>query len=296
MKNICGGYGIMNFNKYTFSGDKILSISEFNAGDTGPFKSKEEAVGKTQENLKKLEYLQDKLYAESKEAILIIFQAMDTAGKDGAIKHVMSGVNPQGIDVHSFKQPSAEELSHDYLWRVTKAMPQKGKITIFNRSYYEDVLVARVHKLYKNQNLPERCVTGDIIERRYAQINNLEKYLWENGIRIVKFFLNISKEEQKKRIIKRIDDKTKNWKFSESDIKERKCWDEYQRAYEDAINNTSTKHAPWHVIPSDKKWFSRFLISEVIADALEHINPQYPKLPEEKEEILKECRKQPMSE
>lgn len=296
MKNICGGYGIMNFNKYTFSGDKILSISEFNAGDTGPFKSKEEAVGKTQENLKKLEYLQDKLYAESKEAILIIFQAMDTAGKDGAIKHVMSGVNPQGIDVHSFKQPSAEELSHDYLWRVTKAMPQKGKITIFNRSYYEDVLVARVHKLYKNQNLPERCVTGDIIERRYAQINNLEKYLWENGIRIVKFFLNISKEEQKKRIIKRIDDKTKNWKFSESDIKERKCWDEYQRAYEDAINNTSTKHAPWHVIPSDKKWFSRFLISEVIADALEHINPQYPKLPEEKEEILKECRKQLMSE
>jgi PPK2 family polyphosphate:nucleotide phosphotransferase len=235
---------------------------------------------------------QDRFYAGGNESLLIIFQAMDAGGKDGAIKHVMSGMNPQGIDVTNFKQPSAEELAHDYLWRAVKALPRKGKIGIFNRSYYEDVLVSNVHELYKSQNLPPRCKTKDVIKQRYEQIVNFEKYLWENGVRVVKFFLCISKEEQKKRFLSRIDDSAKNWKFSESDLKERGYWDEYMKAYQDAINFTAKEHAAWYVIPSDKKWLARFLISETILKIFEEIDPQYPEFPNEKKDklfVYKEC-------
>jgi PPK2 family polyphosphate:nucleotide phosphotransferase len=235
--------------------------------------------------------LQDKLYAQDKFAILLIFQAMDAAGKDGMIKHVMSGLNPQGTQVFSFKQPSTEELDHTYLWRINKALPEKGRIGIFNRSHYEEVLVVRVHSLILNQKLPEQFVNDKIWDMRYEQINNFEKYLYENGTIILKFFLHISKDEQKKRFLKRIDDASKNWKFSAADLKEREFWDKYQKCYTEAISATSKKHSPWFIIPSDKKWFSRLAVSDIIISAMEKINLQYPKLSGEQLENLKNARK-----
>ncbi len=269
----------MNLRDYRYDGDGKYSHKKFDTRDTGGIKDRTTGEKMMAENLARIEALQDRLYADGREGILIIFQAMDAAGKDGAVKHVMGGVNPQGIDVFSFKVPSSEEASHDFLWRATKCLPARGKIAIFNRSYYEDVLIARVHKLYEHQNLPKRCKDGNIIERRYAQIRHFEQYLHENGIRVIKFFLNISKDEQKRRFLSRIEDKSKNWKFSEGDIKERAFWEEYQDAYELAINATAGKHAPWYVIPADKKWFARLLISEALLDLMEDINPHYPQLP-----------------
>jgi PPK2 family polyphosphate:nucleotide phosphotransferase len=225
----------MNLKKYRFKGEKKFDSKGFDTSDTGELSSKEEALGLIEKNLKQMEAYQDKLYAERKNGVLILFQAMDAAGKDGAVKHIFSGLNPQGVDVYSFKQPSAEELMHDYLWRAHKVMPQKGKIAIFNRSYYEDVLIAKVHKLYLTQNLPNRCKDDDVIEKRYGQIRNFEEYLWENGITVLKFFLHISNGEQKKQFLERIEDKSKNWKFSKSDMLEREYWDDYQDAYEKAI-------------------------------------------------------------
>lgn len=286
----------MKFAPYLFDGSRKFHIDEFPTRETGKFKNKAEAVEQIAENLNILSQLQNKLYAENKEAVLIIFQAMDAAGKDGAIKHVMSGINPQGVVVHNFKQPSAEELDHDYLWRCVRALPERGNIGIFNRSYYEDVLVGKVHKLYLSQSLPDRCKTDDIFEKRYRQIRDFETYLWENGIRVVKFFLALSKEEQKKRFLDRIDDKSKNWKFSEADIRERAYWDDYQKAYEQAINATARKHAPWYVIPADKKWYSRLLISEIIVDVLRSIDPEYPTLPKGKDELLQVCKQQLLEE
>lgn len=281
----------MDLERFIFDGTRRFEPKKFDSAYTCDYSSKEEASQKMLANLKQLTELQDRLYAENKEALLIIFQAMDAAGKDGTIKHVMSGMNPQGIDVWNFKQPSAEELDHDYLWRCMKRLPERGKICIFNRSYYEDVLVGRVHELYKNQNLPQRCLYGNIMKRRYRQIRDFEKYLWENGIRVVKFFLDISKEEQKKRFLSRIDNPSKNWKFSESDIRERAHWDEYQRAYRDAINATATPESPWIVVPADKKWFARLVVSQSLVKTLETIDPQYPMLPSETQEMLAECRK-----
>ncbi len=286
----------MEIKKYCFNGKKEFCQDRFDPSDTADYTCKVEAGHKLKQNLLRLAALQDRLYAEGKEGVLIIFQAMDAAGKDGAIKHVMSGVNPQGIDVYNFKQPSKEELAHDYLWRCAKRLPERGKLCIFNRSYYEDVLVGRVHKLYLNYNLPNRCKGDDVIEQRYRQIANFEEYLWENGVRVVKFYLAISKEEQKKRFLKRIDDKAKNWKFSASDLEERQYWEEYQQAYEDAINATSSKHAPWYVVPSNKKWFSRLLISEVLIHTLREINPQYPSLPAESSKLLLRCRQALLAE
>ncbi len=286
----------MEIKRYQFDGTKDYDRIRFDPSDTGDYTCKVEAANKLKQNLQKLRELQDRLYAEGKEGVLIIFQAMDAAGKDGAVKHVMSGVNPQGIDVFSFKQPCAEELAHDYLWRCVPKLPARGKLCIFNRSYYEDVLIGRVHKLYERYNLPDRCKGDGVIEQRYRQIVNFEEYLWENGIRTVKFYLDISKEEQKERFLKRIDDKSKNWKFSQADVNERQYWDEYQRAYEDAINATATKHAPWYVVPSNKKWYARLVVSEVLIRVLRDINPQYPTLPPESGEMLLRCRQELLNE
>lgn len=280
----------MKLDDYRYDGSKKFKVADFDTKAKHLTIDKEMILETGQLNLKKLEMMQDRFYAERKEAILIILQAMDAGGKDGAIKHVMGGVNPQGVEVVNFKTPSEEELAHDYLWRCINRLPERGKIGIFNRSYYEDVLIAKVHELYKKQNLPERCKTSEIFNERYEQIVNFEKYLWQNGIRIVKFFFNISKGEQKKRFMKRIEEKTKNWKLSEADLAERQYWDDYMKAYESAINNTGTPYAPWYVVPADKKWFARFFVSEIIAEVLDDIDPQYPIVKKDQEKMLEKCR------
>jgi PPK2 family polyphosphate:nucleotide phosphotransferase len=227
--------------------------------------------------------LQDRLYAQDRWAVLLMFQAMDAAGKDGAIKHVMSGVNPQGCQVFSFKSPTTEELNHDYLWRCLKRLPERGRIGIFNRSYYEETLVARVHpEILANQRLPPALVTKDIWKERFQDIRGFERYLARNGVVILKFFLHISKEEQKKRFLERIEEPEKNWKFSESDVKEREHWDDYMEAYEDMIRNTATKAAPWYVVPADNKWFARIVVAAAVVDALDSLDLNYPKADDRK--------------
>lgn len=263
-----------------------FKLSDIKTNDTGKLKSKEEAEKQLTENIERMVELQSKLYAQDKYATLIIFQAMDTAGKDGAIKHVMAGLNPQATQVHSFKQPSVEELNHDYLWRANKSLPERGHIGIFNRSYYEEVLVVKVHNLIDTQKIPPKFITQDIWKNRFRQIRDFENYLDENGIITIKVFLHISKETQKERLLERIEDKSKNWKFSEADIKEREYWDQYQQCYQEAMVETSTKHAPWYVIPSDKKWFSRLVISEVIVQTLADLKLEYPILPKEQLNVL----------
>ena len=223
--------------------------------------------------------LQDKLYAQDRWAVLLIFQAMDAAGKDGAIKHVMSGVNPQGCQVYSFKAPSAEDLDHDYLWRCMKCLPERGRIGIFNRSYYEETLVVRVHpEFLEKQKLPPELVTKDIWKERFEDIRSFERYLTRNGVVIRKFFLHVSKKEQKKRFLERLENPEKNWKFSANDVKERGFWDDYMEAYEDMIRNTATKEAPWYVVPADNKWFTRVVVAAAVIDALDSLDLQYPKV------------------
>ena len=227
--------------------------------------------------------LQDKLYAQDRWAVLLMFQAMDAAGKDGAIKHVMSGVNPQGCQVFSFKSPTSEELNHDYLWRCLKCLPERGRIGIFNRSYYEETLVVRVHpEILENQRLPPALVTKDIWKERFQDIRGFERYLARNGVAILKFFLHVSKEEQKKRFLERIEEPEKNWKFSRSDVKEREHWDDYMEAYEDMIRNTATKAAPWYVVPADNKWFARIVVAAAVVDALDSLDLNYPKADDRK--------------
>ena len=255
---------------------------------------KQSYVEKTEQNILKIAELQDKLYAEGKEGVIIVLQAMDAAGKDGTIKHVMSGVNPQGVHVISFKQPTSKELEHDYLWRVNQALPRRGEIAIFNRSHYEDVLVTQIHGMEKNYNMAERCLkegSKKFYEKRYQQICNYEDYLYENSYRMVKIFLNVSKEEQKKRFLDRINDESKNWKFSAGDLDERKLWDKYHELYEEIIEKTGTKNSPWYIVPADQKWYARYVVSEVVIKVLEDCNPKYPKLPEEERDKLSECRK-----
>ena len=237
--------------------------------------------------------MQDVLYAQDRWSLLVIFQAMDAAGKDGAIKHVMSGVNPQGCQVSSFKAPSPEDLDHDFLWRCQKHLPERGRIGIFNRSYYEEVLVVRVHEnILKSQKLPDELVTKDIWEKRFKDIRNFEKYLTRNGTLIIKIFLNVSKDEQKKRFIERVDDPDKNWKFSAADARERGYWKDYMIAYEEMIQNTSTEDAPWYVIPADNKSYARIAVASAIIEALDHMNLEYPKVSEEKIAELQEIKKQ----
>ncbi|MDG4562141.1 MAG: polyphosphate kinase 2 family protein [Candidatus Competibacter sp.] len=272
-------------------GHKISLRKDYDPEFTAGFKDKKDARKKLEQNIAELAEYQDILYAQDTYALLLIFQAMDAAGKDGAIKHVMSGVNPQGCQVYSFKSPSAEELDHDYLWRTNKMMPERGRIGIFNRSYYEEVLVVRVHpELLDHQKIPP-AARENIWKRRYDQINNMEKYLSENGVVILKFFLNVSKEEQKKRFLERIDRPEKNWKFSTADAKERAFWDDYQNAYEDCLNRTSTEWAPWFVVPADNKWFTRLTVSEIIVRTLKRLNLRYPEVSEERRQELLEIRK-----
>lgn len=272
-------------------GDKISLQKDFDPGFTANFKDKKDARKKLAQNIAELAKYQDVLYAQDTYALLLIFQAMDAAGKDGAIKHVMSGINPQGCQVYSFKSPSAEELDHDYLWRTNKVIPERGRIGIFNRSYYEEVLVLRVHpELLDHQKIPSEA-RKDIWEHRYQQINNMEQYLVENGIVVLKFFLNVSKEEQKNRFLERIDRPEKNWKFSTADAKERAFWDDYQKAYEDCLNHTSTEWAPWFVVPADHKWFTRLTVSEIIVRTLKRLNLRYPEVSATRHQELLEIRR-----
>ena len=277
----------MDISNYRIEPDSDFKLSDIKTDQTGKFESKNETEKRLAENVEKMDKLQSKLYAQDKYALLIIFQGMDTAGKDGAIKHVMSGLNPQATNVHSFKQPSAEELNHEYLWRAAKNLPERGLIGIFNRSYYEEVLVVRVHDLVKNEQIPEVLITKDIWKDRFRQIRDFEQYLYENGIITIKFFLHISKEEQKNRLLERIEDKAKNWKFEAGDINERHYWEQYQLNYQDAIEATSTKQVPWYVIPSDKKWFARLIVSEVIVKTMESLKLEYPIISKKQKVILK---------
>ncbi len=283
----------MKIEKFVVPQGKKLNLKKHETDFTGNYTDKENAIDDLRKNIERLSELQDVLYAENKHAILIIFQAMDAAGKDSAIKHVMSGLNPQGTEVYSFKQPSSDELDHDYLWRSMRVLPSRGRIGIFNRSYYEEVLIVRVHpEILRFQQLPDRMRDDkNIWKKRYEQIRNFEEYLAENGVHVLKFFLNVSKEEQKKRFLKRINTPEKNWKFSATDAKERAFWDDYMQAYEDAIEATSTKNAPWHIVPADNKWFTRVVVSEIIAQKLESLDMQYPVLNEEHLKQLAEAKK-----
>lgn len=286
----------MKVDKYLAKpGDKI-NLSKISTDNTQNLKDKSEAATQLEKNIEKMRELQNRLYASDKYSMLLIFQAMDAAGKDSTIKHVMSGLNPQGTQVFSFKKPSEEELDHGYLWRINKALPERGRIGIFNRSHYEEVLVVRVHDLIKYQKLPDEVKTNDIWQRRYEQINNFEKYLYENGTIILKFFLHVSKEEQKQRFLERIEDKSKNWKFAEADLKERGFWSEYQKCYQEAISETSMEHAPWYIIPADKKWFMRLLVSEIIVKKLESLNLEYPELGKEQLDSLDKCKQMLLNE
>lgn len=272
----------MKTEKFLAVEGKKVDLKKHETDFTDGFTDKKEAARDLEKNVAALAELQDKLYAQNVHSLLIIFQAMDAAGKDSAIKHVMSGVNPQGCQVTAFKAPSAEELDHDYLWRHQKALPERGRIGIFNRSHYEEVIVVRVHAgILQGQQLPDAIKNDkDIWKKRYEHIRDWENHLAENGTHVIKFFLNVSKDEQKKRFLERINEPEKNWKFSGSDAKERAVWDDYMKAYEDAISATSTKQSPWYIIPADKKWFTRLAVSEIIVKRLEAMGLAYPTVTE----------------
>lgn len=287
---------MFDLENYCYDGSKKLNLSKVKTDSDGREKKKQDFIAKTEKNLMEINELQEKLYAESKEAVIIVLQALDAAGKDSTIKHVMASVNPQGIDVFSFKAPSADESAHDFLWRYHKCVPARGKMGIFNRSYYEEVLVVKVHELFKKYKMADRIIKDDYIEHKYKDIVAFEKYLHGNGYRIVKLFLNVSKKEQKKRFLERIDLKEKNWKLSPTDVVERGAWDKYHEAFECAINSTSSKNCPWYVLPADQKWFTRYLVSEILVRTLRDINPQFPKVSKEQVAALEESKKKLESE
>jgi len=269
---------------FRVTGEKFR-LKHFDAGDTLDLTSEDKPRAKEAlaMGIDVLAELQDMLYAQDNWAVLLIFQAMDAAGKDGAIKHVMSGINPQGCQVFSFKAPTSEDLDHDYLWRCIKCLPERGRIGIFNRSYYEETLVVRVHREFlEHQKLPHELITKDIWKDRFQDIRSFERYLTRNGVIIRKFFLNVSNKEQKKRFLERIEEPEKNWKFSANDAKERGYWDDYMAAYEDMIRNTATKEAPWYVVPADNKWFTRVVVAAAVIDALDSLNLKYPKVSDSK--------------
>ena len=271
---------------------KKISLKDYDADWTGSIKDKKEAAVLLEDGVKELAKQQDRLYAQDTYSLLMVFQAMDAAGKDGTIRHVMSGINPQGCQVYSFKAPSAEERDHDYLWRSMKALPERGRIGIHNRSYYEEVLVARVHpEILASQQLPDDCKGNNVWKSRFEQINNFERYLHDNGTRILKFYLNVSKKEQKKRFLERIDQQEKNWKFSVNDAKERSFWKDYMNAYEDVFTHTSTKYAPWYIIPADNKWFMRLAVAAITYRTLDKLDLKYPTLTPEKKQGLVEAKK-----
>ena len=275
---------------FRFDGSGKFHLKSHKTNEKGGL-DKDKAEKILEANRKRLSDFQEKLYAQDRWSLLLIFQGMDAAGKDGAIKHVMSGINPQGCDVYGFKAPTNDELEHDFLWREHKVVPSRGKIGIFNRSYYEEVLVVRVHpQLLKAEKLPDELVTKHIWEDRYEDINAFERFLTRNGVVIRKFFLYISKEEQKKRFLERLEDSKKNWKFSMDDIKERKFWDDYHEAYEEVVQNTATKRAPWYVIPADNKWYARLVVASAIVEALDGLDLAFPDVDKEKKKELEAIR------
>jgi PPK2 family polyphosphate:nucleotide phosphotransferase len=280
---------------YRVDRGKQFQLRNFDPGDTAGLSEeiKGEAGQLLQHSTQQLAELQDMLFAQDRWALLLIFQAMDAAGKDSTIKHVMSGVNPQGCQVFSFKAPSAEELAHGYLWRTSNCVPGRGKIGIFNRSYYEEVLVVRVHpELLEAQRLPPACISGKIWQERFEDISAFERYATRNGIAIRKFFLNVSKAEQKRRFLSRLDEPEKNWKFSAADVRERRFWNDYMRNYEEMIRETSSKHAPWIVVPADHKWFARLVVSSVIVHALAEMELSYPQVSDDKRRALAAARRE----
>jgi PPK2 family polyphosphate:nucleotide phosphotransferase len=289
----------MNIDKllkgYRVEQGKHFRLKDCDPSDTHGLKSELKPLAKQllADGVQEMSRLQDVLAAQDRWGLLLIFQGLDAAGKDGTIKHVMSGVNPEGVDVWSFKAPTLEELSHDFLWRTTCCLPGRGQIGIFNRSYYEELLVVRVHpELLQNEKLPKELVTKHIWLERFEDINAFERYLTRNGIAIVKFFLHVSKAEQKRRFMERLDNPEKNWKFSADDVKERESWDAYQHAYEDMIRNTAAKYAPWYVVPADNKWFTRLLVAQAIVDTLKSLKLKYPKVSGAEKAELDEARKQ----
>ena len=281
--------------RYRVERGKPFRLKDYDPADTHGLKSelKPRARALLAHGVEEMARLQDILAAQDRWALLLIFQAMDAAGKDGTIKHVMSGVNPQGVQVYSFKAPSAEELDHDYLWRPMKCLPQRGHIGIFNRSYYEEMLVVRVHpEFLQNEKIPKPLVTKRIWQERFEDVNAFERYLTRNGIAILKFFLYVSRKEQKRRFLERLDKPEKNWKFSTSDVKERQFWNTYQEAYEDMIRHTASPHAPWYVVPADNKWFTRLVVAAAVVRALEGMNLKYPKVDGAQKAALAAARKQ----
>jgi PPK2 family polyphosphate:nucleotide phosphotransferase len=276
---------------YRVEHGKKFRLKDYDPADTGTHNLKDDAKDLLAKGIASMTDLQDKLYAQDRWAVLVIFQGMDAAGKDGLVKHVMSGLNPQGVQVYSFKAPSTEELNHDYMWRTMQRVPERGRIGIFNRSYYEEVLVVRVHKkVLANERTPPSLVTKDIWEQRFQDMNSFERYLDRNGILVLKFFLNLSRKEQKRRFLERLDRPEKNWKLSPTDVRERECWDDYMAAYEEMIANTSTKHGPWYVVPADNKWFTRVVVAAAIVNTLEGLNLTYPKVNAAKRKELHQAR------
>ena len=284
---------------FRITNGKKFRLKDFDPADTGDLKSADKPRAKEalQNGVEAMAELQDVLYAQDRWSLLLIFQAMDAAGKDGTIKHVMSGVNPQGCQVSSFKGPTSEDLDHDYLWRCVKQLPERGRIGIFNRSYYEETLVVRVHpEFLAGQKLPKECVTKDIWKERFQDIRAFERYLHRNGTAVVKFFLHISKAEQQKRFLERLDDPEKNWKFSVNDARERGFWDDYMEAYEETIRETASENSPWYVVPADNKWFTRVVVAAAVIDALAAMKLQYPKVSEAKRQELAATRKELLGE
>jgi PPK2 family polyphosphate:nucleotide phosphotransferase len=280
---------------YRVTDRERFRLKDFDPGDTGEWTSADKSRAKEalQNGVEALAELQDMLYAQDRWSVLLIFQAMDAAGKDGTIKHVMSGVNPQGCQVFSFKGPTSEDLDHDYLWRCQKCLPERGRIGIFNRSYYEETLVVRVHPAFlAGQKLPAKCVTKSIWDERFQDIRAFERYLTRNGTIVLKFFLHVSNEEQQRRFLSRLDEPEKNWKFSANDAKERRFWKDYMRAYEETIRGTATKDSPWYVVPADNKWFTRLIVAAAVIDALDSLDLHYPKVDEAKRKELAVARKE----
>jgi PPK2 family polyphosphate:nucleotide phosphotransferase len=284
-------------NPFRVSDGKQFRLKDFDPAETLGVKSKEQAKETLERGIARLADLQEKLYAQDRWTILVVLQAMDAAGKDSTIKHVMSGLNPQGCQVTSFKAPSSEELQHDFLWRTARSLPERGRIGIHNRSYYEEVLAVRVHpEFLARERIPAQLVSDKIWQERFEEISAFERYLARNGIVLAKFFLHLSKKEQKKRFLERLGTPDKNWKFSINDVQERKYWDKYMQAYEEMIQNTSSKHAPWHVVPADHKWFTRLVVAEAIIDVLEGLDLAFPELDAQEKKELKKARKALLNE
>ena len=286
----------MSFEKYRYDSSRSFKISQCSTDETSLCADRKDAESKMAENNALIDELQAKLYAEKKEGVIFLFQAMDAAGKDGTIRAVLTCLSPHGVHEAAFKAPSSDELAHDFLWRIAAKVPAKGEIAIFNRSHYEDVLIGKVRQLYRTQENARRIDLDKVIEYRYEDIKHFEEYLYRNNVRTVKIFLNVSKDEQARRFLSRIEEPEKNWKFSGSDYEERAYWDAYQEAFESAINATATKHCPWYVVPADHKWYMRYVVSEIILDTLKDMDPRYPEVTADRldtfakyrEELLKE--------